>query len=127
MAMDLTSARTLVSNQQLWPRVRDYLAAGNPMLDFTKPENRLALLDEATQRQIRLWLEALGQASEWATVIDGETVRRLRAEYPGIYPEVFRYLPYFAKYDLSQAGTQPELVKSLLKLKFPEAYTLCYS
>ncbi|MBP1582715.1 MAG: hypothetical protein J6866_02060, partial [Victivallales bacterium] len=65
--------------------MRDYLAAGNPMLDFTKPENRLVLLDEATQRQIRLWLEALGQASGWATVIDGETVRRLRAEYPGIY------------------------------------------
>ena len=127
MAMDLKTARALVSNEQLWPRVRDYLAEGKPMLDFSLPENRFLLLDAETQKQIRLWLSALSQASEWATVIDGARVRQLRAGYPGVYPEVFRYLPYFSKFDLSQADSQPEVVKCLLKLKFPKAFALCYS
>ncbi len=125
--LDLKSARELVANQRLWPRVRDYLAAGKPMLDFSRPENRFSLLDEATQRQIRLWLEALAHASEWTTIVDGARVRQLQTDYPGAYPEVFRFLPYFAHFDLSKAAEQPDVVKRLLKLKFPEAFALCYS
>ena len=127
MDFDLKSMRELVNDQVLWPRVRDYLAAGEPMQDFSQPENRFALLDEDTRHQIRLWLEALSHASQWATVVDGAHVRQLKAEYPGIYPEVFRYLPYFGKFDLSAAASQPDVVKCLLKLKFPEAFALCYS
>ncbi len=125
--LDLKSARELVADQRLWPHVRDYLAAGNPLLDFSRPENRFALLDEETRRQIHLWLEALAHAAEWTTVVDGARVRQLQQDYPGAYPEVFRFLPYFAKFDLSKAADQPDVVKRLLKLKFPEAFALCYS
>ncbi len=124
--MDLKEARELLDNRLLWPRVRDYLAAGGEMLDFSQQSNRLVLLDRETIVQIRLWLEALANAEDWKKVVDGAKVRELKAKYPGIYPEVFRYLPYFSKFDLSDPSDF-ELVKFLLKLKFPEAYELCCS
>ena len=124
--MDLKEARDLLDNRKLWPRVRDYLAGGGQLLDFSLPENRMQLLDEETLRQIRLWLEALSHAEEWKTVVEGSKVRELKAAYPGIYPEVFRYLPYFSKFDLNDTKN-PKLVQRLLKLKFPEAYELCCS
>ena len=124
--MELKEARELIANRQLWPRVRNYLAAGGEMKDFNQPENRLLLLDKETLTKIRLWLEALSHAAEWKTIVDGAKVRELKASYPGAYPEVFRYLPYFSKYDLHDTSNM-ELVKYLLKLKFPEAYELCYS
>ena len=127
MALDLKSARALVANELLWPRVRDYLAAGKTLLDFSEPGSRLELLDDGTRRQIALWLEALPQASGWTKVVDGARVRQLRSDFPGVYPEIFRYLHYFAKFDLRNAAGQPEVLKCLLKLKFPEAYALCYS
>ena len=127
MDLDLKSARELVANGVLWPKVRDYLAAGKPLLDFSRPESRFELLDEETRRQVALWLEALPQAASWKIVVDGARVRQLRAEFPGVYPEIFRYLPYFKKFDLSNAAGSPEVVQCLLKLKFPEAYALCYS
>lgn len=125
--LDLKSARALVANEQLWPHVRNYLAAGKPLLNFSEPTNRLELVDEDTRRQIALWLEALPKAAEWKTVVDGATVRQLKADYPGVYPEVFRYLPYFAKFDLAAPGDQPEVLKCLLKLRFPELFALCFS
>lgn len=126
MIMELKEARELLANQTLWPKVRDYLAAGGAMLDFSKPENRLVLLDRGTLAQIQLWLKALSQAAEWKTIVDKEQVQKLKAEYPGIYPELFRYLPYFSKFDLSDSSNS-QLVFLLLKLKFPEAYKLCCS
>ena len=75
----------------------------------------------------KIWLEALPQAAGWTKVVDGAHVRQLRSDFPGVYPEIFRYLPYFAKFDLRNAAGQPEVLKCLLKLKFPEAYALCYS
>jgi len=122
--MDLKEARELIANRQLWPRVRSYLARGGELLDFSKPMNRLVLLDKNTVTQIHLWLEALAHAEEWKTVVNGAKVRELKAAYPGIYPEVFRYLPYFTKFKLNDTEN-PELVIFLLKLKFPEAYELC--
>ena len=124
--MDLKEARELIANRQLWPRVRAYLAAGGQMLDFSKPENRLVLLDRETIKSLKLWLEALSQAADWRKIVDGAKVRELRASYPGIYPDVFRYLPYFSKFDLKDTSNT-ELVMFLLKLKFPEAYELCCS
>ena len=124
--MNLDEARELIGNRQLWPRVRNYLAAGGEMKDFSLPENRLLLLDKETVGQIHLWLEALSHAAEWKTIVDGAKVRELRAAYPGVYPDVFRYVPYFGKFDLHDTSNK-ELVKHLLKLKFPEAYELCYS
>ena len=124
--MELKEARELLANRQLWPLVRNYLAAGGEMKDFSRPENRLLLLDETAQQQIRLWLDALSQADEWRTVVDGARVRELKSAYPGIYPEVFRYLPYFSKFDLRDTSNV-ELLKSLLKLKFPDLYELCFA
>lgn len=124
--MDLNEARELVANRQLWPRIRTYLASGGEMKDFSLPENRLLLLDKKTRDQVQLWLKALGQAESWKTVVDGAKVRQLKAEYPDVYPDVIRYLPYFSKFDLSDTSNI-ELVKHLLKLKFPEAYELCCS
>lgn len=124
--MELKEARELIANRQLWPRVRDYLVAGGEMKDFSKPENRLELLDKETLEKVKLWLEALPHAAEWKTVVDGAKVKELKAAYPGIYPEVFRYLPYFSKFDL-QDHSNMELMKFLLKLKFPEAYELCFA
>ena len=96
------------------------------MRDFSLPENRLYLLDKETMDKIQLWLKALGQAESWKTIVDGAKVRQLKAEYPGVYPDVIRYLPYFSKFDLNDTSNI-ELVKHLLKLKFPEAYELCCS
>lgn len=124
--MDLKEARELIANKALWPRVRDYLARGGEMMDFSRPENRLVLLDAQTLIQVKKWLDALAHAAEWKIVVEGEKVRKLREEYPGIYPEVFRYLPYFSKFDLSDQSNSA-LVLFLLKLKFPEAYALCFS
>ncbi|MBQ6473627.1 MAG: hypothetical protein IJJ33_16695 [Victivallales bacterium] len=122
--MDLQEARELIGNRQLWPRVRNYLAHGGEMLDFSNSMNRLVLLDRKTLSQIHLWLEALAHAEEWKTIVDGAKVRELKAAYPGVYPEVFRFLPYFAKFDLRDSQN-PHLVNFLLKMKFPEAYELC--
>ncbi len=122
--MELQEARELIANRQLWPLVRGYLAAGGEMKDFTRPENRLMLLDEPTRKRVALWLEALSKAAEWRKVVDGAKVRELKAAYPDIYPEVFRYLPYFSKFNLKDTSNV-ELVKALLKLKFPEIYELC--
>ena len=124
--MDLKEARELLNNKLLWPKVREYLAAGGEMLDFSKQENRLVLLDKETLDKVRLWLDALSHAEEWKTVVDGAKVRELKAAYPGIYPEIFRYLPYFKAFDL-QDSSNFELVRMLLKLKFSEAYRLCCS
>ena len=124
--MELNEARELIGNRQLWPRVRAYLAAGGEMMDFSKPSNRLVLLDKQTIKEIKLWLDALSQAAEWRKIVDGAKVRELRASYPGVYPDVFRYLPYFSKFDLKDTSNT-ELVMFLLKLKFPEAYELCCS
>ncbi len=124
--MDLKEARELIDNRLLWPRVREYLASGGEMLDFSVQSNRLVLLDRDTLGKVRLWLDALSHAEEWKTVVDGARVRQLKAEYPGVYPEVFRYLPYFSKFDLNDKSNF-ELVKFLLKLRFPEAYEICCS
>ena len=51
--------------------------------------------------------------------MDGPTVRRLKADHPGVYPDVLRYAAYFAG--------RKDVRRQLMKLKFPEAYELCYS
>ena len=96
------------------------------MKDFSKSVNRLVLLDKGTLKNLNLWLDALSHAAEWRTIVDGAKVRELKAAYPGVYPEVFRYLPYFSKFDLHDTSNM-DLVMFLLKLKFPEAYELCCS
>ncbi|MCQ2396224.1 MAG: hypothetical protein MJ106_00815 [Lentisphaeria bacterium] len=124
--MELDEARELIGNSRLWPRIRNYLAAGGEMMDFSKSVNRLVLLDRTTLENVKLWLDALAQAEDWKKIVDGGEVRKLKEQYPGIYPDVFRYLPYFSKFDLKDSSN-PELTFLLLKIKFPEAYELCCS
>lgn len=117
--MDLNEARDLV-NGPMWPKVRDdFLATGSFRVYPKGDLRRLEYLDEAVRRQIDLWMEALGHVEEWRSVVDGATVRRLKADYPGVYPEVLRYAAYFTG--------KKDVKTTLLKLKFPEAYELCCS
>jgi hypothetical protein len=127
--MDLTleEARQLVSNATLWPKVRDYLARGGDCVRFAAgAKSRLKLVDDGTRAKIDMWVEALGRAEEWKSVVDGEKVRALKAEFPGVYPEVFRYSAYFAKFKKADTENE-EFMMLLLKLKFPEVYALCSS
>jgi len=117
--MTLDEARELV-NGPIWPKVRDDFLATGAFRVYPKGDlRRLEYVDKAVRDAFELWLKAIPQIDAWRKVVDGKEVRRLKAEYPGVYPEVLRYQPYFS-------GAKD--VKSvLLKLKFPEAYRLCYS
>ena len=103
--MNTEEARRLIDSPD-WPKIKAQLLAGG---DFTPyPAGEVAK-----------WLEAVGKIDEWRKVVDGAKVRELKAAYPGIYPEVLRLAPYFA-------GRKDPL-KTILKLKYPEAYRLCCS
>ena len=145
MDCSVTEARELVGNAKLWPRVKEYLAAGGEFGLFpAKDPSRLRLLDGATRAEIGKWLEAIAEADGWRTVVDGAKVRELKAGYPGIYPDVFRYTAYFAKWrgtldEMRRVAAERncrvsqvecpdfDMVLLLLRLKFPEAYGLCCS
>lgn len=145
MDCSVTQARELIGNDRLWPKVKAYLAAGGKFEFFpAKDPSRLKLLDEAMRTSIGKWIEAIAAADGWRRIVDGAKVRELKAEYPGIYPDVFRYTAYFAKWrdvldGMSRAASErncrvsqvecPDfgMVLLLLKLKFPEAYELCCS
>ena len=119
--MTMDEARELV-NGSLWPKVRERFVETGSFELFPKGDpRRLEYLDEATKKSVELWLEALGHADEWRTVVDGERVRAIQARYVGIYPEVFRYRAYFAGLE-----DRTKTVKRLLKLKFPDAYAFCF-
>lgn len=126
MDFGLKEARALVSDPVLWPRVRDYLAAGGEFRPFPKGSSRIALADAQTRREIALWREALAKADGWRTVVDGARVRELREAYPGVYPEIFRYMAYFARFRPIDPDRE-EVVMLLLRLRFPEVYALCCS
>lgn len=126
--MTLEEARELVKGP-LWPKVRDsFLATGVFAVYPTGDIRRLDYLDKNQRDAIALWQEGLRQAEGWRKVVDGAKVRELRAKFPGVYPEAIRFLPYFKRYIDGADGAEfpPEAVKLLLKLKFPEAYRLCF-
>lgn len=127
MDFGLKEARALLADPILWPRVRDYLKRGGEFKVFPKGvKERLCLVDDETVRQIRLWCDALSKVEQWKSVVDGEKVREIKAAYPGIYPEVFRYAPYFVRFKPLDP-TDEAVILQLLKLKFPEVYQLCSS
>ena len=127
MDFELNEARELVSNEVLWPKVRDYLARGGEFVRFPAGANsRLVLVDGDTRSKIDMWCEALQHADEWKFIVDGAKVRLLKAKYPGVYPEVFRYTAYFSKFKPIDPKNE-EFLMLLLKLKFPEVYKLCSS
>ena len=126
--MDLIEARAVVNDERLWPLVRDAFLASGEFKTYPKGDlRRIELLDEETRAAIDRWVFALGHAEEWKRILDGEGVRRLKADYPGVYPEVFRLVPYFLRFSAQGIEGNPEAMKLLLKLKFPEAYEICCS
>ena len=102
--MTIEQARKVIGSKD-WPKIKAQLKAGGEFTPYPEAE-------------VARWLEALEHAADWRTVVDGAKVRELKAQYPGIYPEVLRLLPYF--------NGKPDLRKQLLKMKFPEAYETCY-
>ncbi len=57
--------------------------------------SRILLLDPATLGSVARWLGALYCAEPLRKVMDGATVRALKAAFAGVYPEVFGYTAYF--------------------------------
>ena len=72
---------------------------------------------------IAKWLGALACAGALRRVTDGATVRELKADLSGVYPEVFGYTMYFGEYvsrrDAEAQGLQTVVVE--------EGYTLLLS
>jgi hypothetical protein len=127
--VDLTidEARKMVANDDLWPKVRDYLARGGEFELFpVGVKSRLKLVDSETLSKIDMWVEALGRVSEWKGIVEGDKVRELKSRYPGVYPDVFRYSAYFSKFKNIDCDNE-DFMMLLLKLKFPEVYKLCFS
>ena len=126
--MDLNEARALVGDERLWPLVRDAFLRTGEFKVYPKGDlRRLELLDEESRAAIDRWADGLAKSEDWKKVLDGKEVKAIKAEYPDVYPEVFRYLPYFARFESKNVKDNPEALKLLLKLKFPEAYQLCFS
>ena len=85
--------------------------------------SRLLLLDGATIEEIAKWLGALACAEELRHVTSGATVRALKAELHGIYPEVFGYTAYFnglAAKSAKAAKTPEEIVAIGFKMLFSQ-------
>lgn len=121
--MTLQEARELV-NGPLWPRVRDrFLASGAFELPPKGDLARLAFLDADARADIARWQEALARVDAWRKIVDGAQVRALKADYPGVYPEVFRYQVYFARWrdEIRSGSFPPAATELLLRLRFPEA------
>ena len=124
--MDLNEARELVADERLWPLVRDRFLESGEFKVFPKGDmRRIELLPPEMRRAIDRWFDALAKIDEWEALLDGKEVRAIQRDYPGVYPEVFRYEAYFAKFDKKNLKDDGEAVKLLLQLKFPEAYELC--
>ena len=127
MDMTLEEARKMVANDVLWPQVRDYIARGGKVESFPAGvKTRLKLVDNHTLAAIDMWVDALGHCAEWKSIVEAEKVRELKKKYQGVYPEVFRYMAYFSKFQNIDRDNE-EFMTLLLKLKFPEVYKLCFS
>jgi len=124
--MTLEEARDLL-NDPVWPMVRDRFLTTGSIDVFPKNDvRRIEYLSEDVRRRIGLWRDALQHVAEWRSIVDGAKVRELKAAYPGVYPEVFRFAAYFPKSPETPEEEAAFMFK-LLKLKFPEAYALCCS
>jgi len=68
--------------------------------------SRLLLLDGATLEAIAKWLGAIVLADDLRRVMDGATVRALKASLSGVYPEVFGFTAYFSGIDLKRKDAE---------------------
>lgn len=126
--MTYKEAKELVGSS-IWPKVRDrFLATGEFRVYPKGDSRRLEYLDQSVRDGISLWQEGLRSVPEWRKVVDGAKVRELKVKYPGVYPEAMRYYAYFERdlVNASDGGFPESALRRLLKMKFPEAYALCY-
>ncbi len=105
------TATSHVSRLMSSPRVKRFILSAlgvDPCFHvFPKDDwSRLTLLDGQTLESIAKWLGALVCADALRRVTDGATVRALKAELPGVYPEVFGYTAYFAGFDFAATGAE---------------------
>lgn len=124
--MTMEEARALVAGP-LWPMVRDsFLATGEFCVYPAGDMRRIGYLDEDTRRSIELWKDALAKADGWKKIVSGDEVRSLRAAYPGVYPEVFRFQIYFSRWhdEIAAGGFPDDAMRLLLRLRFPGAIAL---
>ncbi len=127
MDFGLKEARELIADPILWPRLKEYLRRGGEFVGIPKGvTERLALVDDETRQKIALWCDALAKVEEWRSIVDGAKVRELKAAYPEVYPEVFRYVAYFTRFQPIDPKNE-DVILQVLKLKFPEVYQLCSS
>ncbi len=127
MDFGLKEARALLADPVLWPGVRDYLRRGGEFKAFPPGvKSRLCLIDDETLKRIQLWCEALSKVESWRSIVDGDKVRELKAAYPGVYPDVFRYAAYFSRFKPVDPSNE-DVILQVMKLKFPEVYKLCSS
>ena len=85
--------------------------------------SRLLLLDGSTLLEICKWLGALACADSLRHVMDGKTVRELKAALPGVYPGVFGYTMYFGEF-VSRRGAETQSLPTAL---VEEGYSLLMS
>lgn len=77
--MNIEEARELIQSP-IWTHVRDHFLASGAFEVFPAGDlHRLAYLDAETQASIAAWRTALEHVDEWRKVVDGETVRKLKA------------------------------------------------
>ena len=104
--MTVEQARKFI-NSSAWAQAKAQVLAGGEFVPY--PTN-----------EVELWLKAIEELPTIQKTIAGSEVKALKVKYPGIYPEILKYAPYFE-------GKKKDKRKTLFKLKFPEAYELCYS
>lgn len=176
---DALHVARLASHSRVRRFVLEQLGVEPCFHDFPKDDgSRLLLLDGETLLEMVKWLGALACAEDLRKVTDGKSVKALKSEFAGVYPEVFGYTAYFdlaaenaksakAAGEICTCGfeillsvvsglpaslvarlkfklprklcdicglcgkkerlTSYSAILKLLKLKFPEAYSLCCS
>ena len=103
---DASHVSRLMSNSRVKRHILSLLGVESCFYTFPKEDgSRLLLLDGATLESVVKWLGALACAGALRHVTDGATVRELKAELPGVYPEVFSYTMYFGSLEAGKFGS----------------------
>ena len=103
--MTIEQARKFISSPA-WASTKARLLAGADFVPYPADE-------------VELYLAAIKDLPVIQKTIAKDKVAELKAKYGAAYPEVLSLAPYF------RGKKDPR--KVLFKLKYPEAYELCYS
>jgi len=99
----------LMSSPRVKRYVLDFLGVDPCFHVFPKEDgSRMLLLDGATLFEICKWLGALACAESLRRVTDGATVRALKTEFKGVYPEVFGFTAYFKGVEFPRGDSESQ-------------------